>query len=49
VRARVNGKNLKGVAMVKLENPSEINIGDYLVVFHGDSQRDISDLVKTNL
>jgi pSer/pThr/pTyr-binding forkhead associated (FHA) protein len=49
VRARVNGKNLKGIALVKLENPSEINIGDYLVVFHGDSQRDISDLVKTNL
>ncbi len=49
VRARVNGKNLKGVALVKLENPTEINIGDYQVVFHGDSQRDISDLVKTNL
>lgn len=49
VRARVNGKNLKGVALMKLENPTEINIGDYQVVFHGDTQRDISDLVKTNL
>ncbi|HYO88023.1 MAG TPA: FHA domain-containing protein [Candidatus Limnocylindrales bacterium] len=49
VKSRVNGKNLKGIALVKLENPTEINIGDYQVVFHGDSQRDTSDLVKTNL
>jgi hypothetical protein len=50
VKTRVNGKNLKGLAMVKLENPSEINIGDYQIVFHGgETQRDISDLVKTNL
>ena len=50
VKTRVNGKTLKGLAMVKLENPSEINIGDYQIVFHGgETQRDISDLVKTNL
>ena len=50
VKSRVNGKNLKGLAMVKLDNPTEINIGDYQIVFHGgETQRDISDLVKTNL
>ena len=50
VKARVNGKTLKGLAMVKLENPTEINIGDFQIVFHGsEMQRDISDLVKTNL
>lgn len=50
VKARVNGKNLKGLAMAKLDNPTEINIGDYQIVFHGgETQRDISDLVKTNL
>ncbi|MFN8377615.1 MAG: FHA domain-containing protein [Anaerolineae bacterium] len=50
VKARVNGKTYKGLAMIKLDNPTEINIGDYQIVFHGgDTQRDISDLVKTNL
>lgn len=50
VKSRVNGKSLKGLAMVRLDNPTEINIGDYQLVFHGgETQRDISDLVKTNL
>jgi hypothetical protein len=50
VKSRVNGKTIKGLAMVRLDNPTEINIGDYQIVFHGgDTQRDISDLVKTNL
>jgi pSer/pThr/pTyr-binding forkhead associated (FHA) protein len=50
VKSRVNGKTMKGLAMAKLENPTEINIGDYQIVFHGsEMQRDISDLVKTNL
>ncbi len=50
VKSRINGRNYKGLALARLDNPTEINIGDYQIVFHGgESQRDISDLVKTNL
>lgn len=50
VRTKVAGKLYKGLALVKLENPTDIELGSYQLVFHSTEQRqDISDLVKTNL
>lgn len=50
VKTKVNGKPLRGIAMVRLDNPSDIEIGGFQVVFHSNAQRgELSDLVKTNL
>lgn len=50
VRTRVNGKQYRGLALVRLENPTDIEIGGYQIIFHATEQRqDLSDLVKTNL
>ncbi len=50
VRTKIAGKLYKGLALVKLENPADIELGSYQLVFHSTEQRqDISDLVKTNL
>jgi len=50
VRSKIAGKLYKGLALVKLENPTDIELGSYQLVFHSTEQKqDISDLVKTNL
>lgn len=48
-RARINGKRVYGIKMVKLEPITEIEIGESQLIFHSNSQQDISELTKTNL
>jgi hypothetical protein len=52
VRTKVNGKEYKGLALVKLDAPADLEMGGYQVLFHASDQRSSSmmdDLVKTNL
>jgi predicted component of type VI protein secretion system len=50
VKTKVAGKMYKGLSMTRLENPTDLELGSYQMVFHSTEQRqDISDLVKTNL
>jgi hypothetical protein len=51
VKTKVNGKAYKGMMMAKLEDPTDVEMGSYQLVFHSAEQqkRDLADLVKTNL
>ena len=46
---KVDGKKYYGLALVKLEPVTEIEIGQTLLVFHSNAQQDVSDFIKTNL
>ncbi len=46
---KINGKKVRGLALVKLEPVTEIEIGQTLLVFHSNAQQDVSDFIKTNL
>ena len=46
---KVNGKKYRGLALIKLEPVTEIEIGSILLVFHSNAQQDVSDFIKTNL
>jgi hypothetical protein len=47
--AKINGKKVRGLHLVKLEPVTEIEIGQTLLVFHSNAQQDVSDFIKTNL
>lgn len=49
VRTRINGRRYHGYAPFLLEPITEIEIGDALLVFHSNSQQDITEFTKTNL
>jgi Mg-chelatase subunit ChlD len=49
VMTRINGKRKRGLIFYKLEPVTEIEIGHTLLLFHSNTQQDISDFIKTNL
>jgi von Willebrand factor type A domain/FHA domain len=49
VMTRINGKRYRGLIFYKLEPVTEIEIGHTLLLFHSNTQQDISDFIKTNL
>jgi pSer/pThr/pTyr-binding forkhead associated (FHA) protein len=49
VMTRINGKRYRGLIFYKLEPVTEIEIGHTLLLFHANTQQDISDFIKTNL
>jgi hypothetical protein len=49
VKTKIDGKVYRGYALRKLKPMTEIQIGDFQLVFHSNAQRDMSDLIKTNL
>lgn len=49
VKSTVNGKTKTGFVWVKLEPITEIVIGNVLVVFHSNTQTDLSEFIKTNI
>jgi hypothetical protein len=49
VKTKIDGKLYRGYALRKLQPMMEIQIGDFQLMFHSNAQRDMSDLVKTNL
>lgn len=49
VKTKIDGKTYRGYALRKLQPMTEIQIGDFQLVFHSNAQRDMSDLIKTNL
>jgi hypothetical protein len=51
LKTKVNGKAYKGMMMAKLDDPTDVEMGSYQLVFHSAEQqkRDLADLVKTNL
>jgi hypothetical protein len=49
VKSTVNGKNKTGYVWVKLEPIAEIVIGNALIVFHSNTQTDLSEYIKTNI
>ncbi len=49
VMTRINGKRYRGLIFYKLEPVTEIEIGHTLLLFHPNTQQDISDFIKTNL
>jgi hypothetical protein len=46
---RINGKRKMGYVWQHLTPITEIEIGNTLLVFHSSAQKDVSELVKTNL
>lgn len=46
---KINGKKIRGLALVQLEPVTEIEIASILLVFHSNAQQDVSDFIKTNL
>lgn len=49
VKTKIDGRVYRGYALRKLKPMTEIQIGDFQLVFHSNAQRDMSDLIKTNL
>jgi len=49
VKSSVNGKAKTGYVWVKLEPITEIVIGNTLLVFHSNTQTDLSEFIKTNI
>ncbi len=49
VKSTVNGKSKTGYVWVKLEPITEIVIGNALLVFHSNTQTDLSEFIKTNI
>lgn len=49
VKSTVDGKTKTGYVWIKLEPITEIIIGNALVVFHTDTQTDLSEFIKTNI
>jgi hypothetical protein len=49
VKSSVNSKTKKGYVWVKLEPITEIVIGNALLIFHTNTQTDLSEYIKTNL
>lgn len=49
VKTKIDGKVYRGYTLHKLKPMMEIQIGDFQLVFHSNAQRDMSDLIKTNL
>ena len=49
VKSVVNGKTRTGYVWVKLEPITEIIIGNALIVFHSNTQTDLSEFIKTNI
>lgn len=49
VMTRINGKRKRGLIFYKLDPVTEIEIGHTLLLFHSNTQQDISDFIKTNL
>lgn len=49
VKSRVDGKNKSGYCWIKLEPITEIVIGNALIVFHSNTQTDLSEFIKTNI
>ncbi len=49
VMTRINGKRYRGLIFYKLDPVTEIEIGHTLLLFHSNTQQDISDFIKTNL
>jgi von Willebrand factor type A domain-containing protein/type III secretion system (T3SS) inner membrane Yop/YscD-like protein len=49
VMTRINGKRRRGLMFYKLEPVTELEIGHTLLLFHANTQQDISDFIKTNL
>ncbi len=46
---RINGKRKTGFVWVHLTPITEIEVGNTLLIFHSSAQKDVSELVKTNL
>jgi hypothetical protein len=49
VKTKIDGKMHRGYALRKLKPMTEIQIGDFQLVYHSNAQGDMSDLIKTNL
>jgi hypothetical protein len=49
ISARINGKRYSGLKLGKLEAITELEVGNAQLVFHSNTQRDISEFVRTNL
>lgn len=49
VKSTVNGKTKTGYVWVELEPITEIVIGNALLVFHSNTQTDLSEYIKTNI
>lgn len=49
VKTKIDGKMYRGYALRKLKPMTEIQIGDFQLVYHSNAQGDMSDLIKTNL
>ncbi len=49
VKSSVNGKAKTGYVWVKLEPITEIVVGNALLVFHSNTQTDLSEFIKTNI
>lgn len=48
-KVRVNGRRARGYRLFELYPVTEIDIGDSQIVFHSNSQQDLSEFIKTNL
>lgn len=48
-KVRVNGRRARGYRLFELYPVTEIDIGDAQIVFHSNSQQDLSEFIKTNL
>jgi hypothetical protein len=49
LKARIGGKLYKGYVFKKIEPITEIEIGSVQLLFHTNTQRDISEFISTNL
>jgi hypothetical protein len=49
VRTKVDGKQYRGIAMVKLESSAELHMGGFQLIFQSNTQSSMADLAKTNL
>lgn len=47
--SRINSKRYRGFVFVKLVPVAEIEIGSALLIFHSNTQQDVSEFIKTNL
>ena len=49
LRTRIDGRSYKGLVFRKLDPVTELEIGQTQLLFHANTQRDISDFITTNL
>jgi pSer/pThr/pTyr-binding forkhead associated (FHA) protein len=47
-QAKINGKRVKGLKLVRLHDLTQIELGDYIVIFHANElDRNAADLINT--